>query len=159
MVVFLNNITPTLFENYQKCHIWIFEFYHFPTIFWLLKKWLFDRKFQLFKTSPKLDLFWHFPSNFVQLKVTYLVTLFDRKFQLVKNSPKLDHFWAFSTNFCLVKNVYVARFARNVEWDFFLWFSNTMLVVWGLRMQVHYKAYPKVIWKLQINFWAQKKLE
>ena len=57
----------------------------------------------------------HFPTIFVLLKVTYLVTLFDRKFQLVKNSPKLDHFWAFSTNFCLVKNVYVARFARNVE--------------------------------------------
>ena len=32
--------------------------------------------------------FWHFPSIFVLLKRTCLVTLFDRKLQVFKNSPK-----------------------------------------------------------------------
>ena len=46
----------TLFENYSKCRIWIFEFWHFPPIFDLLKVaclvTLFDRRFQVFKKSP-----------------------------------------------------------------------------------------------------------
>ena len=29
--------------------------------------------------------FWHFPPIFVELKLTYLVTLFDRKLQVFKN--------------------------------------------------------------------------
>ena len=45
-----------LFENYSKCRIWIFEFWHFPPIFVLLKLTslvtLFDRKLQFFKNSP-----------------------------------------------------------------------------------------------------------
>ena len=43
----------TVFENYQKCLIWIFRFWHFPLIFVLLKLTclvsLFDRKLQVFK--------------------------------------------------------------------------------------------------------------
>ena len=54
----------TLFENYSKCRIWIFEFWHFPPIFVLLKLTclvtLFDRKLQVFKNSPKMHHFWHF---------------------------------------------------------------------------------------------------
>ena len=46
----------TLFENHSKCRIWIFEFWHFPPIFVLLKLTclvtLFDRKLQFFKNSP-----------------------------------------------------------------------------------------------------------
>ena len=53
----LKKNASTLFENYSKCRIWIFELWHFPTIF-------------------------------VPLKVTCLVTLFDRKLQIFKNSPK-----------------------------------------------------------------------
>ena len=51
----------TLFENYSKCRIWIFEFWDFPPIFVLLKLTclvtLFDRKLQVFKKSPKWTIF------------------------------------------------------------------------------------------------------
>ena len=47
----------TLFENDSNCRIRIFEFWHFPPIFVLLKLTclvtLFDRKLQVFKNSPK----------------------------------------------------------------------------------------------------------
>ena len=40
-------LNATVFENHPKCRIWIFEFWHFPTIFDLLKltclETLFDR--------------------------------------------------------------------------------------------------------------------
>ena len=39
---------------------------------------------------------WHFPSIFVLLKLTCLVTLFDRKLQLFKNSPKWTIFGIFN---------------------------------------------------------------
>ena len=54
----------TLFENYSKCRIQIFEFWHFPPFFFLLKLTcrviLFDRKLQVFKKLAKMDHFWHF---------------------------------------------------------------------------------------------------
>ena len=52
-------------------------------------------------------------SIFVLLKLTCLVTLFDRKIQVFKKSPKLKIFGIF------YENVNVARYARNVEWDYF----------------------------------------
>ena len=62
----------TLFENYSKCPIWIFEIWHFPTIFVLLKLTclitLFDRKLQVFKDSPNWTIFWHFSLTFVHSK-------------------------------------------------------------------------------------------
>ena len=74
----------TLFENYSKCRICIFEV-------------------------------WPFPSIFVLLKLTCLVTLFDRKLQVFKNLPK----WNIFDYFLSTQNVNLARFARTVEWDFF----------------------------------------
>ena len=57
----INQNILTLFENYSKCRIWIFEFWHFPPIFVLLKVTclvtLFDRKLQIFKNSPKWTIF------------------------------------------------------------------------------------------------------
>ena len=51
----------TLFENYSKCRIWIFEIWHFPPIFVLLKLTclvtLFDRKLQVFQNLPKWTIF------------------------------------------------------------------------------------------------------
>ena len=51
----------TLFENYSKCRICFFEFWHFPPIFVLLKLTclvtLFDRKLQVFKNSQKWTIF------------------------------------------------------------------------------------------------------
>ena len=35
-------------------------------------------------------------------------------------------FLAFLMHFCPLKNINLARFARNTEFDFFLWFSNTV---------------------------------
>ena len=62
----------TLFEKYSKCRIWIFEFWHFPPIFVLLKLaclvTLFDRQLQLFKNSPNWPFFWHFQLTFVHSK-------------------------------------------------------------------------------------------
>ena len=77
----------TLFENYSKCRIWIFEF-------------------------------WHLSPIFVLSKLTSLVTLYDRKLQVFKSSPNWTIF-GLST-----QNVNVARFARNVEWDFFCDFQT-----------------------------------
>ena len=84
----------TVFEDYSKCRSWIFEFWHFPPIF---------------------DL----------LKLTYLVTLFDCKLQVFKNSPNWTIFGIFN-ELLSTQNVNVVRCAHNVEWDFFLWFSNTV---------------------------------
>ena len=53
--------SSTVFENHPECRIWIFQF-------------------------------WHFPPNFVLLKLTCMVTLFDRKLQVFKNSPKWSIF-------------------------------------------------------------------
>ena len=109
-----------MFENYPKCRICIFQFWHFPPIFVRLKVTclvtLFDCKLQVFKNSSKLTNFgfynevlskkylisifefWHFPPFFVQLELTWLVTLFDRQLPIFKNSPK----W---TNFGLARGV------------------------------------------------------
>ena len=76
-----------IIQNYSKCRILMFEF-------------------------------WHFPPFFVISKVTCLVTLFDRKLHIFKNSPKWTTFGIFY-KLLSTPNVNVARFARNVEWDFF----------------------------------------
>ena len=55
--------------------------------------------------------FWHFPTIFVLIKVTCLVTLFDRKLQVFKNSPKLRIFGIFN-ELLSTQNVNVAL---NVE--------------------------------------------
>ena len=54
------------------------------------------------------------------LKVTCLVTLFDHKLQVFKNPAKLTIFGIFNE----LLNVNVARFARNVECDFFCDFKT-----------------------------------
>ena len=78
----------------------------------------------VFENHPKCRIcILAFPPIFVQLKLTCLVTLFDLKLHVFKNSPKWTIFgifnWLLST-----KNVNVARFARNVEWDFFMIFKH-----------------------------------
>ena len=57
-----------------------------------------------------------------------LVTLFDRKLQVFKNSPKWTIFVIFN-QLLSVQNVNIARFARNVERDFFFDFQ-TLCLVW-----------------------------
>ena len=67
--------------------------------------------------------FWHFPPIFVQLNLTCLVALFDRKLQVFQNSPIWTIFGLFD-ELLFTQNVNVARFARNVEWDFFCDFQT-----------------------------------
>ena len=52
------------------------------------------------------------------IKLTCLVTLYDRKIHVFKNSPKWTIFGIFD-ELLATQNVNVARFARNVECDFF----------------------------------------
>ena len=63
--------------------------------------------------------FLHFPPTFVLLKLTSLVILFDYKLQLFKNSSS----WPFFSNSNEFLSVNVARFARSVEWDFYVTFN------------------------------------
>ena len=83
--------------------------------------------FTLFENYSKRRIwilsFWHFPPIFVLLKLTCLVTLFDRTLQVFKKSPKLTIFGIFN-QLLSTQNVNVARFARNVEWDFFCDFQT-----------------------------------
>ena len=61
MMMYFQFPAYTLLENHPKCRIWIFEFWHFPPIFALLKLTclvtLFDHKLQVFKNSPKWTIF------------------------------------------------------------------------------------------------------
>ena len=70
----------TLFENYSNCRIWIFEFWHFPSFFVLLKclVTLFDHKFLVMAILMRL---FKWISNTVQNWKTS-----------VWKSPKLSHF-------------------------------------------------------------------
>ena len=97
-----NNVT--LFANYSTCRICIFEF-------------------------------WHFPPIFVLLKLTCLVTLFDRKLQVFINLPKWTIF-GICNELLSTQNVNVARFARNVEWDFFCDFQTP----WTFNINVYVGA-------------------
>ena len=63
--------------------------------------------------------FWHFLPIFVQLKLTCLVTLFDRKLLVFKNLQNQPFFGIFKFTF--------VPLTTSWEWDFFLWFSNTVL--------------------------------
>ena len=71
--------------------------------------------------------FWHFLPVFVLSKLTCLVTLFDCKLQFIKNSPKLSIFGIFN-EFLSTQNVNAARFARNIECDFFVIFNHCAYV-------------------------------
>ena len=90
--------------------------------------------------SHLIFLFWHFPPIFVLLKLTCLVTQFGRKLQIFKNSPKWTIFGIFNLLFS-TQNVSIARFARNVEWDFFCyfhtpWADNTYLKVFDGQHEI-----------------------
>ena len=61
--------------------------------------------------------------------MTYLVTLFDCKLQVFKNLPKLTIFSIFN-ELLSTQIVNVARFARNVECDFFFDFQT--LCIWEM---------------------------
>ena len=92
--------------------------------------------------------FWHFPPIFVLLKLTCLLTLFDRKLQVFKNSPKWTMFGIFNS-LLSTQNVNVARFARNVEWDFFcdfqtLWYDRLFWIILGCCV---YCCYPCAVYR------------
>ena len=85
-------VVSTMFENQPKCRIWIFQFWHFPPIFDLLKT----------------DL----SGNSVRPQA------------LFSKPRQIGQFLAFSNELLSTQNVNVARFARNVEWNFFCDFQT-----------------------------------
>ena len=107
-----NDQIATLREARFACYKWNF-FSDFPRLW-----------YTLFENYSKCRL-WilAFSTNFFLIKTDLSGTLFDRKLQFFKNSPKWTIFLAFLINFCPLK-VNVARFARNVEWDFFCDFQT-----------------------------------
>ena len=54
----------TLFENYSKCRIWIFDFWHFPPIFGPIKSDISGNNVEpqtsVFHKLTKINIFWHF---------------------------------------------------------------------------------------------------
>ena len=94
---FMRETEDTLFENGSK-------FKH------IVRKWL--------KMSHlKVLNFGIFHQFQVISKLTYLLTLFDHKLQVSENSSN----WSVFGNFYVLlstQNINVARFARNVYWDF-----------------------------------------
>ena len=71
------------------------------------------------KMSHLIFLILAFSTNFfVLLELTCLVTLFNQKFQVFKKSPSSPIFGIFN-ELLSTQNANVARFARNVECDFF----------------------------------------
>ena len=88
-------------------------------------------------------VFWHFPPIFVLLKVTCLVTLFDHNLQVFKNSPKWTIFGIFN-ELLSTRNVYVARFARNVECDFFCDFQTPCTLLAKGHSMSRYKTFLTV---------------
>ena len=61
--------------------------------------------------------------------MTCLVTLFEHNVQVFKNSPKLTIFFGIFIELLSTLNVNVARFARNVECDFFCDFWHFLKTV------------------------------
>ena len=86
-----------------------------------------NNAYTLFENHPKCRIWifglWHFLPIFVLLKLTCLVKLCDRKLQVFKNSPKWTIFGLVDRRLS-TQNGNVARFARNVEWDFFCDFQT-----------------------------------
>ena len=67
---------------------------------------------------------WAFSTNFCPFKIDLSGnTVWPSKLQIFKNSPKLTTFGIFN-QLLSTQNVNVARFARNVEWDFFCDFQT-----------------------------------
>ena len=108
----INSIShkDTLFENCSKCRIWIFEFWHFPLIFVLIKLTclvkLFDRKHLVFKNSPKWTIF----GIFNQLLSTQNVNV--SRFALI---VEWDFFCDFTFGHFMTPPAR-ARFARSLYW-------------------------------------------
>ena len=66
--------------------------------------------------------------NICPIKIEMYDNSVDLKVPGFQKLPKIDHFCTLN-ELLSTQNVNLARFARNVEWDFFLWFSNTVLSV------------------------------
>ena len=115
--IFDTNPGFTVFENYSKCHISIFEFGYFPPIFVLLN---------------------------VTCNTVY------------KNSPKLT-ILGFFNELLSTQNVNVARFARNVEWDFSMIFKHRanvdmLKVIWNWHRGIYWLCNDHLhrkFWELQ----------
>ena len=117
----------TLSVGLLKCLLWDFSmkffccFFHFWFWFWSLH--YLNRKVHIVWKLLKMSHL-NYQILAFSTKVTCLVTLFDRKLQIFKNSPKWTTFGIFNL-LLSIQNASIARFARNVEWDFFCDFQTT----------------------------------
>ena len=94
------------------CHFFIFMI--FSNSYFVMTVFEKDSKYLIWNFS--ILAFFTF---LVLLKMTFLVTLFGCKFKIA--------FFGTFNELLATQNVNVARFARNVEWDFLIWFSNTVM--------------------------------
>ena len=77
----------------------------------------------------------------------------------IQNSPKWTIFGIFN-ELCLLLNVKVARFARNVQWDFFCNFQALIEKIWltihPLLPQFYKFWLNKALWIWKCRIWRQK---
>ena len=74
------------------------------------------------------SLFWHFPPNFVLLRLACLVTLFHRNHQVLNKSPKLTSLWHFLSTFVHSKCKRSSLRSQCCKMRHFEQFSNTVLL-------------------------------
>ena len=118
-----------VWKSYEKSRseLRIFEFSRFwETFLHIFKHCAFAQCLKISQTGQNdVFLILAFSTNFRLFKIDLsgnTITLFDCKVQVFKNLPKLI---ILST-----QNVKVARFARNVEWDFFYDFQTLCLCLY-----------------------------
>ena len=118
----------TLVENYRKCLHIIF----------MPKITLFPKLSHNNQNKCRLWLvdWWYFPPIIVLLKLTCLVTLIDCKFKVFNNSSKLKIFDIFN-QLLSARKVNIARFTRDVEWDFLCNFQTPCLWCFQLALLQH----------------------
>ena len=130
-----------MFENYSKCPIWIFHLWHFPTIFVLSKVTclatltLFLRlsntvnSFKIIKKvsilgSHCLKITQYVAFEFLNFSISHqFPSLFGRNFRLSK-IRQTGPFIGIFTELLSTQNVTVARFTRNIKYDFFYDFQT-----------------------------------
>ena len=100
--------TLTMFENHPKFRIWVFQFWHFPSIFVLLKVTCLAEHWCFWKIRSMLCC---------------LVTLFDCKIDYFDNLQ-----WSFVHSNCKRSSIPSQCWLR-----LFMWFSNTVVRVGSIQ--------------------------
>ena len=109
--------------------------------------------------------FWHFSTNFWPIKTDMSGNSVWPKASDFQKLVKLTIFGIFD-DLLSTQNVNVARFARNVEWDFFVWFSNTLKYLQDSRQKLSdlsFNLHALVLtqhlflWRFCVHCWRDKR--